>query len=423
LRAGGAGNDGEVTIALLVGAALAIAGIVARPFGISEAWWTCAGALVVVAGGALSAPEAGRAVLAGSDVYFFLVGMMLLSELARRAGLFEYVAARAVRAANGSVVALFGIVFGVGVGVTALLSNDATAVVLTPAVLAAVKRAKLDPLPFAYACAFVANAASFVLPISNPANLVLFGSRLPPLGAWFAHFAIPSLLSIGATYAAMRFVFRTSVCGGFEPQDDTPELGPRGRFAAAAVALSACAIVAVGFSGRFVGLATFACALVAYAFASVRDRGVWRALGGVEWSIVPMVAGLFTIVGAIERAGAIAPLRRAVAAIEPGVVSSLALAGVTTLASNLVNNLPVGLMAASVISDAPGSVRDTIAVAVDLGPNLSITGSLATVLWLAALRREGVDSGFVQFLKIGSVVTLPALAACAVASAFVSSAR
>ena len=79
---------------------------------------------------------------------------------------------------------------------------------LTPAILTAVRKAKVQPLPYLFACALIANAASFVLPISNPANLVVFHQGMPPLGQWLLSFGVPSLLSIAATYAVMRLVFR-----------------------------------------------------------------------------------------------------------------------------------------------------------------------------------------------------------------------
>src|SRR6185437_4724374 len=105
------------------------------------------------------------------------------------------------------------LVYAVGILVTVFLSNDATAVVLTPAVYAAVKRARVDSRPYLFACAFIANAASFVLPISNPANLVVYGKTLPPLLPWLRVFARPSLVSIGVTFLALRFDFRKSLRG------------------------------------------------------------------------------------------------------------------------------------------------------------------------------------------------------------------
>ena len=118
----------------------------------------------------------------GLDVYLFLTGMMLFAELARQEGLFDWLASLAVSSAKGSPRRLFLLVYAVGTIVTVFLSNDATAVVLTPAVYAATRAAGAKPLPYLFICAYIANAASFVLPISNPANLVIFGARMPSLG-------------------------------------------------------------------------------------------------------------------------------------------------------------------------------------------------------------------------------------------------
>src|ERR1700674_3618300 len=126
---------------------------------------------------------------------------MLIAELARREGLFDWLAALAVEHARGSPQRLFMLVYGVGTIVTVFLSNDATAVVLTPAVAAAVKTAKAEnPLPYLLVCAFIANAASFVLPISNPANLVIYDHHMPALLQWLPRYALPSAVSIVATY-------------------------------------------------------------------------------------------------------------------------------------------------------------------------------------------------------------------------------
>src|SRR5207342_2805383 len=100
--------------------------------------------------------------------------------------------------------------------VTVFMSNDATAVVLTPAVYAAARQARAPPLPYLMACAFIANAASFVLPISNPANLVLYGNHIPALWPWLKQFALPSILSIAATYPVLRFLFHEDLRGEIE---------------------------------------------------------------------------------------------------------------------------------------------------------------------------------------------------------------
>jgi arsenical pump membrane protein len=75
------------------------------------------------------------------------------------------------------------------------------------------------------------------------------------------------------------------------------------------------------------------------------------------------------------------------------------------------NNLPVGLIVGSTVAvgHLSGPIASAALVGVDLGPNLSITGSLATILWLVALRREGQDIGAWRFLKAGALIMPPAL--------------
>src|SRR5271168_2387852 len=128
-------------------AAGTIAGVLFRPKDWPEALWACLGAGILVISGLLPLPQAGIAMGKGTDVYLFLTGMMLLSELARREGVFDWLASHAVKAARGSPTRLFLLIYLVGTAVTVFLSNDATAVVLTPAVYAVVKKAGTKALP------------------------------------------------------------------------------------------------------------------------------------------------------------------------------------------------------------------------------------------------------------------------------------
>src|SRR5471032_455981 len=185
-------------------AALATCGVIFRPFRLPEYVWALAGALLLTGLGLIPWRLALHAVGEGSDVYLFLIGMMVIAELARQEGLFDWMAMYAAQHAKGSGHRLFDLVFLVGTLVTIFLSNDATAVVLTPAVYAAAKAAKAEPLPYLFVCAFIANAASFVLPISNPANLVVFGSHMPPLLTWLRQFALPSVAAVAATYVVLH---------------------------------------------------------------------------------------------------------------------------------------------------------------------------------------------------------------------------
>src|SRR5665213_3384513 len=191
---------------------LSVAGVIIRPYNLPEAIWVVAGSLLLLALHLILPLDALHGIEKGTDVYLFLLGMMLLAEIAREEKLFDWLAAHAVNYAKGSATLLFLLIYIVGIIVTTFLSNDATAVVLTPAVAAAAKAAKVTkPLPYLFICAFIANAASFVLPISNPANLVIYGSHMPPLLQWLPQYILPSIFAIAVTYFMLRFTQRNAL--------------------------------------------------------------------------------------------------------------------------------------------------------------------------------------------------------------------
>ncbi len=403
-----------VLIWIIAGAA--IIGIVVRPWKVPEALWASLGATAAVAFSLISWSDAIRAIGDGTDVYLFLTGMMLLAELARREGLFAWAAALAAKHARGSPQRLFLLIYAVGILVTVLLSNDATAVVLTPAVYAATKDAGAPPLPYLFICAFIANAASFVLPISNPANLVVYGAAMPPLARWVAEFGLASVAAILATYAALRFTQRAKLGGHITLRVTVPRLGHGGRLAAAAIVATAVLLAACSALNRPLGPPTFFAGAIAWlAIMVVRRAPPWDALRGVSWSVLPLVAALFVLVRAIENTGALEPLAQALGGhgtiISP--LRAAAASGVAALGANLINNLPVGLVVAKLLQTAHASSRaaGALLIGVDLGPNLSVTGSLATILWLLALRREGIEVSARRFLGLGAIVMPLSLAA------------
>jgi arsenical pump membrane protein len=396
-------------------AGLSVAGVILRPFGWPEALWAVIGAVVLVLSGLLPLAVALNGVAEGTDVYLFLTGMMLLSELARREGLFDWLAAHVARRAAGSASKLFFLVYAMGCVVTVFLSNDATAVVLTPAV-AAVSRAAgaKNPLPFLLICAFIANAASFVLPISNPANLVIYGAHMPPLQQWLPLYALPSAVSIVMTCFLLWLTQRKALHQQIAGQAPAPKLSRAGALAACGICGTALLLLAVSATGVSLGLPTFlaGCATAAMVLLPKREAP-WALLREISWLVLPLVAGLFVLVAALDRAGvtaALSHLLRHASQTMPGAAiwaSGLFLG----FGCNLVNNLPAGLIAGHAVQAAQvgAKIRAAVLVGIDLGPNLSVTGSLATILWLSALRRENLTVDAWMFLRIGIVVMPAAL--------------
>ena len=395
-------------------AVASIAAILIRPRQWPEAVWACLGALLLIVTRLLPITQAAQAVGRGTDVYLFLTGMMLLAEVARLEGVFDWLASHAVLAAKNSSLRLFVLIYIVGIAVTVLLSNDATAVVLTPAVYAAVKKARVEAMPYLLICAFIANAASFVLPISNPANLIVYGSHLPPLVPWMRTFFLSSILSIAATFVALRWLCRRDLEATVKDGTERTSLSPEGRRAFLGILFSGAILVGASTLGLDLGLPTCLAAIFSVLIATrARIPALREVVAGVAWSVLPLVAGLFVLVEALERAGAQRDLGRALqmcSHLSPFAGSLAASFGLAAL-SNLMNNLPAGLLAGGAVASLPvaNHIRESVLIGVDLGPNLSVTGSLATVLWLIALRREGEQITGWRFLKAGAIVMPPAL--------------
>jgi arsenical pump membrane protein len=289
-------------------------------------------------------------------------------------------------------------------------------VVLTPAVYAATKAAKVEnPLPYLLICAFIANAASFVLPISNPANLVVFAEHMPPLTQWLAMFALPSVLAIVATYATLRLT-QNSVLRDQQVATDVEavHLSRTGLVAGLGIVATGGVLIGASALGLDLGLPTFvAGGLTTAAVLLMKRGGLVEVAKDVSWSVLPLVAGLFVLVEALEKTGVLRMIADALkqAASASPVETAWGAGTLIAVLCNLVNNLPAGLIAGAAVQTAhvPDKVAGAVLIGVDIGPNLSVTGSLATILWLTAIRREGQDVGFWRFLKLGLLVMPPAL--------------
>ena len=394
---------------------LAIAGVITRPFNWSEAIWAVAGAILLVAVGLVPLAAGLSGVGKGLDVYLFLTGMMLLAETAREEKLFDWLAAYATKMAKGSAARLFILIYLVGVVVTAFLSNDATAVVLTPAVAASVKTAKAKkPLPFLLICAFIANAASFLLPISNPANLVIYGSHMPSLLHWLPQYFLPSVFSIVATFFVLRLNQRNELRQEVEANIRIPVLSNGGKTALVGIGFTAIVLLVSSALSIQLGLPTAIAGILTTAIVLIRaKKNPLTIIKGISWAVLPLVAGLFVIVEALNLTGLTQSLTTMLNHEIARSVSAAAwtAGGGIAVICNLMNNLPAGLIAGNVLNtgNIPETVKSAVLIGVDLGPNLSITGSLATLLWLVALRREGINVSAWTFLKLGAAVMTVAL--------------
>jgi len=390
-------------------AAFAIALLATRPFGLPRWVWPVAAALLIVALGYEPVPSAVRAILAQWNVLLFIAGLLGISAAAHAAGVFHWITDFVLARAGGSWRGLFIGLFLTGAVIALLLSNDATAVVLTPIVYRAVTRHGGNPKPFLFACIFVANTASFGLPFSNPANvLILPHARLLP---YLWHLAVPQICAVAATLGLLLFFFRGEIAGRYSTIECAAPT------AAVQRALIAMALVVVGYftalaRGWPLGIVASVGAILVLLAARRNPIGALRRAG---WSVLSLLAGLFVLFDAVARAGFVAWIAaHLTAAMHGGALglNAAAAAGAAVL-SNLFNNLPVAVASSYVAAHASAPVAYPLIAGVDLGPNLVTSASLATILWLTILRQYGIRVGFAEYLKLGAAIApatlLPAI--------------
>jgi len=390
--------------------------IVARPSRIPEWLAAVAGVFAMVAVGAESASDALRAAAAQWDVLLFFAGLMTVVAVAESAGFFSWVAFVVARAANGSARRLFLAVVLACAIISALLTNDAAALLMTPLVFGLASDLRLRPLPFAFGCTFMANSASLVLPISNPVNLMIAESAHLRLGTYLTLLWLPSLAAVGATFGVLWIVLGRKLRRRFdesliaaEPIDD-----PRYRSEVTALlALTAAALIAVSAAGKLVGVAACAAALVMLGHAALRRRlDARRVLGDANPTIVLLIAALFALTQGVLRSGLLSgPLDALLrlSNLHAGLASAMTAIGATA-AANVFNNLPTAALVVAALQhpSMTGALAHRVAagaiVGCDLGPNFTTVGSLSTMLWLVLLRRRGLEVSSLAYVKIGLLV-------------------
>lgn len=393
-----------------------LAGVVLRPFGRGEAWWTTTGALVMLGIGAVSPVVAWQALASQFNVFLFLFGLMAIAGLADGAGFFDLAGAAAVALAGGSGRRLLLCIFGVGALVTAFLSNDATALILTPVVYGVVTRLRLRPLPYLLATTFVADTASLLLPVSNPIN-VLVGARLNlSLGLFLRHF-LPAAVAVVVVNAALFLVIFWRRCDRDFARDGWIQLLPAGSDRRHLVlTVVGLVLIAAGYLGASaigipVGFVAVGGAVLLLLPGLLRGRiEAGAAREHVSLSVLVYVAGLFVLVAALEQAGVTGFLAHGLGAVvRPGPPAVIAGTVAAAIGANAVNNVPAATFLVSATGGLQAAARTPFLagtlLGANLGPNLTPVGSLSTLLWLVAVRRRGVQVSALDYLKLGAVTT------------------
>ncbi|MFG6476704.1 SLC13 family permease [Microbacterium sp. P06] len=362
------------------------------------------GLVLLVAGGAglvagvLPVDDALRIADRIWPILLFVVAVTVVAELAAAAGVFDVIAAALARLARGRARALWVLTVLLAVFVTAFLSLDTTAVLLTPVVIALARRHRLDPVPFVFVTVVLANTASLALPVSNLTNLLaadVLGTHDPV--TFLALVGPSALVAVLVSVAVLSVVLLPRVPARF---DAAPPPGVADR----PLLVTAAVVTGLLLPALVIGLPPWlpagVAAVILIAVFSRRSPRTLR-IAMVPWQLVVFASGLFLAVGVLEAMGSGAVLASAVGGGDD-LLSLWQVAGVGALAANVGNNLPAYLALEST-AGSPTRLA-ALLVGVNAGPLLTPWASLATLLWHDRLRAQGIEISWRRFVVLGFLI-------------------
>ena len=395
----------------LLSLAAILAFAVARPRGWPEAIAAVPAVVLLIAVGAISLHEASGEAAQLSGVVAFLGAVLVLAKMCDDEGLFEAAGAAMARASSGSG-SLLRQVFAIASIITAVLSLDATVVLLTPVVLMTVRRLRAPVRPHAYATAHLANAASLLLPVSNLTNLLAFHAANVSFIKFTAVMTLPWLAAIGTVYVVFRVFFRRDLSVQPEPQHDETA-PPTPVFALVVVALTLLGFVvaeAVGVAPAWAALA--GAAVLAVRGLIRRSTSPVEILHAANVPFLVFVLALGVVVQAVMRNG-VAERMGALLPSGSGLAALLGFAVLAAVLANVVNNLPATLVLVPLVAPIGPAAVLAVLIGVNIGPNLTYVGSLSNLLWRSVLRQYGVSADVGEYTRLG-LCTVPAALVTAV---------
>ncbi|MBO4283670.1 MAG: hypothetical protein J5958_03500 [Clostridia bacterium] len=371
---------------------------------------------------ALFAGLSARSAVNPIKILVLFLSMTALSVFLDEIGFFRYLAGAAIKVAGDRQTVLFYTLYGLVSILTVFTSNDVIILTFTPFICYFTRCAGIDPLPYLVSEFVAANTWSMALIIGNPTNIYLGGSAGITFGEYLSVMALPTLFAGLISLVVLRLLFRRQLAEPMDPIWTEEEKPDRVLLTIGLSHLLLCtALLAVG---SYVGFEMWAVSLgfavslflfvsVVYLIRRKPPRVIARTARRLPWPLVPFVLSMFTLVLSLSAYG----VTQKIGAFLGDRAVILSYGGLSCLAANLVNNIPMSVLFSSVLSDGAltgtnltAGIYSTV-IGSNLGAFLTPLGALAGIMWASMLNRAGVSFSFKKFTLYGVILVIPSLAA------------